>query len=34
MQQSTTIPNLGPEVYARWRASELGALIERLASPC
>ncbi len=30
MQESPVVPDLGPEVYARWRASELGALTERL----
>ncbi len=27
---SAPLPDLGPDVYARWRASELGALTERL----
>ncbi len=30
MQQGLAVPDLGPEVYGRWRASELGALTERL----
>ncbi|HVC61050.1 MAG TPA: class I SAM-dependent methyltransferase [Acetobacteraceae bacterium] len=29
-QPGTALPDLGPEVYARWRASELGALTERI----
>ncbi len=30
IQPAEALPDLGPEVYARWRASELGALTERL----
>ncbi len=30
MQPGLAVPDLGPEVYARWRASELGMLTERL----
>lgn len=30
MQQNLAVPDLGPQVYVRWRASELGALTERL----
>jgi len=29
-QQGAAVPDLGPDVYARWRASELGALTEQL----
>ncbi len=29
-ETACTIPDLGPEVYARWRASEIGAATERL----
>lgn len=29
-RQDATLLDLGPDVYARWRASELGALTERL----
>jgi hypothetical protein len=29
-QTSLLIPDLGPDTYARWRASELGALTELL----
>jgi ubiquinone biosynthesis O-methyltransferase len=28
--QACDIPDLGPDVYARWRASEIGAITERL----
>jgi ubiquinone biosynthesis O-methyltransferase len=28
--QSACVPGLGPDIYARWRASELGATTERL----
>ena len=24
------LPNLGPDVYAKWRASEIGAITEQL----
>jgi len=30
-QRTEALPDLGPDVYARWRSSELGALTERLA---
>jgi SAM-dependent methyltransferase len=29
-EPTCAIPDLGPEVYARWRASEVGAITERL----
>jgi ubiquinone biosynthesis O-methyltransferase len=29
-EPACTIPDLGPEAYARWRASEVGAITERL----
>ena len=29
-EPACAIPDLGPEVYARWRASEIGAATERL----
>ena len=29
-EQDRALPNLGPDVYAQWRASELGAITERL----
>jgi ubiquinone biosynthesis O-methyltransferase len=29
-EPACTIPNLGPDAYARWRASEIGAITDRL----
>ena len=30
LEPASAIPDLGPECYARWRASEIGATTERL----